>query len=96
MSLTILYDVIKSDINNNTKLELIKNFDKVLSLNLLKEEKQELDENTLNKINELIEKRNIAKKEKNYEEADRIRNELLDMNIIIKDTREGTSFEIKK
>ena len=96
MSLTVLYDVIKSDINNNTKLELIKNFDKVLSLNLLKEEKQELDENTLNKINELIEKRNIAKKEKNYEEADRIRNELLDMNIIIKDTREGTSFEIKK
>ena len=96
MSLTILYDVIKSDINNNTKLELIKNFDKVLSLNLLKEEKQEIDENTLNKINELIEKRNIAKKEKNYEEADRIRNELLDMNIIIKDTREGTSFEIKK
>jgi len=96
MSLTILYDVIKSDINNNTKLELIKNFDKVLSLNLLKEEKQELDENTLNKINELIEKRNIAKKEKNYEEADRIRNELLDMNIIIKDTRAGTSFEIKK
>ena len=96
MSLTVLYDVIKSDINNNTKLELIKNFDKVLSLNLLKEEKQELDENTLNKINELIEKRNIAKKEKNYEEADRIRNELLDMNIIIKDTREGTTFEIKK
>lgn len=96
MSLTILYDVIKSDINNNTKLELIKNFDKVLSLNLLKEEKQELDENTLNKINELIEKRNIAKKEKNYEEADRIRNELLDINIIIKDTREGTTFEIKK
>jgi len=96
MTLTILYDVIKSEINNNTKIELIKNFDEVLSLNLLKEEKQELDENTINKINELIEKRNIAKKEKNYEEADRIRNELLDMNIIIKDTREGTTFEIKK
>ena len=96
MSLTILYEVIKADINNNTKLELIKNFDKVLSLNLLKEETQKLDENTLNKINELIEKRKIAKKEKNYEEADKIRNELLDMNIIIKDTREGTTFEIKK
>ncbi len=95
MALTILYDVLKSNINDNTKLELIKRFDKVLSLDLLKEEKQEIDEKTLEKINKLIEYRNIAKKEKNYEEADRIRQELLDMNIVIKDTREGTTFELK-
>ena len=95
MSLTILYDVIKSDMNNNTKLELIKKFDKVLSLDLLKEEKIEIDQQILNKINGLIEQRNIAKKEKNYAEADRIREELLKMNVIIKDSREGTTFEIK-
>lgn len=96
MAITILYDLLKSDVNNNTKLELIKNFDKVLSLDLLKEEKQEIDDNLLNKINELIEKRNQAKQEKNYEEADKIRNQLLEMKVIIKDTREGTTFEIKK
>ena len=95
-AITILYDVLKSDINNDTKLELIKEFDKVLSLDLLKEEEQIIDKELLNKINSLIEKRNNAKKEKNYEEADRLRNELLEMNVVIKDTREGTTFEIKK
>ena len=95
MSLTILYDVLKDNINNNTKLELIKMFDEVLSLDLLKEENKKMDSELLNKINELIEKRNQAKQNKNYEEADKIRNQLLEMNIIIKDTREGTTFEIK-
>ena len=95
MSLTILYDVLKENINNNTKLELIKMFDEVLSLDLLKEEEKKIDPQLLNKINELIEKRNEAKKEKKYEEADRIRNELLNMNVEIKDTREGTKFELK-
>jgi len=96
MSLTVLYDVLKSDINNDTKLELIKEFDKVLSLDLLKQDETEIDEELLNKINTLIEKRNTAKQNKNYEEADNIRNELLEMNVVIKDTREGTTFEIKK
>ena len=95
MSLTILYDILKDNINNNTKLELIKMFDEVLSLDLLKEEIKEIDNELLNRINELIETRNKAKQNKNYEEADRIREELLNMNVVIKDTREGTTFEIK-
>ena len=96
MSLTILYDVIKSDINNNTKLELIKKFDEVLSLDLLKNEKQEINEEKLKEIQELISKRNELKKNKNYEEADKIREQLLNMNVVIKDTRVGTTFEIKE
>ena len=95
MSLTILYDVLKADTNNNTKLELIKKFDEVLSLDLLKEETKEINQELLNKINELIEKRNEAKKQKDFALADSIREELLKMNVVIKDTREGTTFEIK-
>ena len=91
--LTILFDVIKSDLNNKTKMFLIEDFDKVLSLDLTKEEK--IDENLLNYINKKIEERNKAKKEKNYKLADDIRNELQEKNIIIKDTKEGTTFEIK-
>ena len=34
-SLTILYDALKSDLNNNSKLYLVSEFDKVFSLNLL-------------------------------------------------------------
>ena len=94
MMLTTLYDVIKSDLNNNTKLYLIKDFDSVLSLSLLEDEKisKELEDYVLSKIEE----RNQAKKEKNYVLADSIREELLSKNIVIKDTREGTTFEVRK
>ena len=44
---------------------------------------------------EKIEERNLAKKEKNYEKADQIRQELLEKGIFIKDTREGTIYEVK-
>lgn len=90
-AITVLYDVIKSNINNNTKLELIASFDKVLSLDLLKSEEDCFDEEEY--IIEMIEKRNIFKKEKNYDEADKIRKILLDKGIILKDTREGTVYE---
>jgi len=96
LMLTTLYDVLKGDINNNTKLYLIELFDKVLSLNLLKKEETVIENGLLNRINELIEKRKEAKTNKNYEEADKIRNQLLEMGIVIKDTKDGTIFEIKK
>ena len=92
-ALTCLFEVLKSDLNDDSKLYLVNEFDKVLSLNLL--ERKEIDSNLLNKINELIEKRDVAKKDKDYALADKIRNELLEMNVVIKDTREGTTFEMR-
>ncbi|MBQ9011038.1 MAG: cysteine--tRNA ligase [Bacilli bacterium] len=94
LALTTLYDVLKSDISDKSKLYLIEDFDKVLSLDLLKEEK--IDEKLKEHILEKIKERDQAKQEKNYVLADKIRNELLDEGIIIKDTREGTIFEIQK
>ena len=96
LALTTLYDVIKSEANNNTKLYLIEMFDSVLSLNLLKDDIQNIDDELTKYINEKIEERNKAKQNKNYELSDSIRNELLQKGIILKDTREGTIFEIKK
>lgn len=93
-ALTILYDVLKSDLNNNTKLHLIEDFDKVLSLDLISEEK--IDKELIDYINIKIEERNNAKKNKDYILADKIRDELLDKDIILKDTREGTTFELKR
>ena len=43
-----------------------------------------------------IEERNNAKKEKNYALADQIRDELANKGIILKDSREGTTYEIVK
>ena len=96
-AITVLYDVLKADTNNSTKLALISSFDKVLSLNLIKkEETLEMDEDLLNYINESIEKRKQAKQNKDFVLADSIRNELLEKGIVLKDTREGTIFEVIK
>ena len=96
--ITILYDVLKNkDLSDASKIFLIKKFDDVLSLNLLKSENsEEIDEEIVNFINNKIEERNRYKIEKNYEMADKIRDELLDRGIKIKDTREGTIYEIVK
>ena len=92
-ALTILYDVLKSNLNNRTKLFLVEEFDKVLSLDLLKEDK--IDEELEKYILEKIEERNVAKKNKDYSKADNIREELESRGILISDTREGTSYQLK-
>ena len=96
-ALTVLYDVIKdNNLSNKAKLHIIEKFDSVLSLNLLKENVNIVDDELDKYILEMIEKRNIAKKEKKYEEADMIRSQLLDKGIVLKDGREGTTYEINK
>lgn len=94
-ALTILYDVLKDKtLNNNTKLYLIADFDSVLSLDLLKEKEIEISEELLMYIKDTITKRNVAKQNKDYVLADKLREELKDRGIIIKDSREGTTYEI--
>ncbi len=95
LMLTCLYDILKEDVNNNTKLEIIKSFDNVLSLDLLEEKEKTVDEELVKYIEEQIAKRNLAKQNKDYETADKIRKELEEKNIIIKDTREGTIYEVR-
>ena len=76
-----------------SKLYLIEDFDKVLSLDLIEEEKT-VDEDTEALIQKKIEERNEAKKNKNYELADKIRSELFDQGIRLIDDRNGTKYEI--
>ena len=93
LALTSVYNVLKSDMNDYTKLKLINEFDEVLSLDLSKEDKKEITVDT-SLIESLINERNIAKQNKDYAKADEIRNKLNEMGVIIKDTREGTTYEI--
>lgn len=92
-ALTVLYDVLKSDLNDSSKIYLIKDFDRVLSLDLCVQKK--IDDNLKSYIDDMIEKRNHAKAKKNYDLADEIRNQLQKKGIILKDTRLGTEYEIK-
>lgn len=97
-AITVIYDVLRSDINDVTKLELIKSFDEVLSLDLLKDhgndKESSVDSELKEYILEKIEERKAAKKEKDFAKADAIRDELAAKGIQIKDTREGTVWEI--
>ena len=44
----------------------------------------------------MIEKRKEAKSNKDFALADKIRDELFEKGIVLKDTREGTTFEVIK
>ena len=92
-AITLIYDVLKLEESDSTKLKIIEEMDKVLSLDLLKKEEINIDEAY---IKEMIEKRNVAKQNKDYALADSIRNDLEEKGIILKDTREGTIYEVRK
>ena len=99
LAVTVLYDVLKADINDKTKLALIGQFDQVLCLDLLAKaaaarNSQAASEQAAQgeddpEISRLIEARQQARKEKNWAEADRIRDELAAMGITIIDTKDG-------
>ena len=107
LAVTAIYDVLKAQTNGATKLALLADFDRVLCLNLLENaarlneekaaEKTEAavsDDPFVREIEELIEARKSAKKEKNYAEADRIRAYLAEKGVTLIDTKEGTTYQI--
>ena len=97
LMITILYDVLKDkEINDKTKIALLEDFDKVLSLDLFKEEVAEIKEDLVKEIEEKIKERQKAKANKDYQTADRIRDELLEQGIKLIDTKEGTTYEVIK
>lgn len=94
-ALTALYDVLKSEASGKTKLALIGEFDKVLSLNLLSAaEKLKASENAQEdipaEIAELIEQRKAARKAKDFALADSIRDKISELGYIVEETRQGT------
>jgi cysteinyl-tRNA synthetase len=48
------------------------------------------------KINALVETRNAARKAKDFKESDRIRDELGAMGVVLKDSKDGTTWEIAR
>lgn len=93
--LTVLYDVLKAEISDATKLALTEDFDRVLSLDLTKRrsEEQAVDAELSAYVEAKLAERKAAKKAKDFAKADAIREELAGQGILIKDTREGTVWE---
>ena len=91
---TLVYDVLKDDISDGTKLAIIEKYDEVLSLDLTVVEEKEVDADLEKEILAKIEERKEAKKNKDFAKADAIRDELLAKGIKLIDTREGTTYEL--
>ncbi len=97
LAVTAVYDVLKAKTNDATKRAAIADFDTVLGLDLLQaaqrvrdaQPKQEVDP----EIDALVAARTAAKKEKNWVEADRIRDDLKERGIEIIDTPQGTTWK---
>ena len=95
MAITMIYDVLRDDMNDATKKALVASFDKVLSLDLtVAEEAAAVDAELEAFVLAKMEERKAAKKEKDFAKADAIRAELLEKGVQIKDTREGTLWEL--
>jgi len=95
LMITVVYDVLKdNDLNDITKFILIEDFDKVLSLDLTISDKIEISSEMEEEILSKIEDRKEAKKNKDFQLADKIRDELLSKGIKLIDTREGTTYEL--
>ena len=99
LAVTAIYDVLKEKTNDKTKLYLLNDFDRVLSLDLIEGAKklsEKADDGEKDELSAYVEEqialRAAAKKERNFAEADRIRDELLAKGIRLLDTREGTTW----
>ena len=99
LAVTAVYDVLKAKCSDATKLAAIRDFDRVLSLNLIsaaealaRKQAEEEAASADPEIDALVAARTEAKKAKNFAEADRIREELKARGIEIMDTPQGAKW----
>jgi len=97
LAVTALYDVLKSDLSDASKRALIEEFDQVLGLRLSQraaareeaESARTQKEGVPPRLQALLEARTQAKREKNWAQADRLRDELRAQGYEVTDTKDG-------
>ena len=94
MGITVLYDVLKSPANAATKLALIAEFDKVLSVDLIKNAEAAAAKDAAPELPaevlELAEQRKAARKAKDFALADSLRDKITALGYVVEETRQGT------
>jgi cysteinyl-tRNA synthetase len=86
----VAWDVVKNkDLSPVDKKALLLDFDRVLGLDLANAELPEQPQESDPRIDALVAARQSARDNKDFAEADRIRDELLAEGITIEDTSEG-------
>jgi len=85
-SLAVIQDLLKSELDKKDKLATVLDFDKVLGLEFSKANKQE---NLPAIVQKLADNRESARKEKKFDESDRLRDEIEKLGYIVEDTKDG-------
>ncbi|MFI3312615.1 MAG: cysteine--tRNA ligase [Eubacteriales bacterium] len=96
LAITAVYDVLKAKTNDGTKLALLADFDQVLGLDMIAKASKVRAENQDEvdpEIDGLVAQRTQAKKDKNWAEADRIRDLLKAQGVEIIDTPQGAKWK---
>ncbi|HUC89031.1 MAG TPA: cysteine--tRNA ligase [Candidatus Paceibacterota bacterium] len=84
-AMAVLNEMLKSEISNEDKLATILDFDKVLGLELKKIKPIKIPNN----IKDLLNQRDEAKKNKNWQESDKLRKQIEELGYEINDTKDG-------
>ena len=96
--ITELNRIVKEYNSSSSEREVIKNKLHLIGsvLGILEDDSfNEVSEEFKNKINELISKRSEAKKNKDFELADAIREQLIELGVEINDLSDGTEWKLK-
>ena len=93
LAMSVVWEIIKNPKKSKKLADLLLKFDTVLALKIDEPIKQKVSE-IPSEIIELAEKRKQARENKNWEESDKIRDEIKSKGYIIKDSKEG--YEIVK
>jgi len=95
-ALAVVNDLLKSDEKKEDILATVLDFDKVFGLDLDKvTSSQKEDSNIDEKVLNLLEQRKQAREERNFEESDRLRDEISSMRYEVLDTPEGQQLKKK-
>lgn len=92
VAMSVVWDVVKNPNKSKQLANLLLDFDKVLGVDIQKENEQK-NLNLPDEINNLLEQRKQARENKDWYLSDKIRDELKEKGYIVKDTKDGTTVE---
>jgi cysteinyl-tRNA synthetase len=85
-AMAVVQETLKSDIDGADKLATVFDFDRVLGLDLQQLGK---DESLPAEIRKLVEARQKARADKNWEVSDRLRDEIQALGYVVQDAKDG-------
>ena len=92
LAMSVVWDVVKNPIKSKKIADLLLKFDEVLGLKLGEKEELELP----SEIKDILEERKVARENKDWAKSDELRDKLLELGYVVKDTKNGAEVTLKK